>query len=131
MWLSRRRFLATCAAAPLAPSFLQTTRKDGPPLFTISLAQWSLHRTLRAGDLNPLDFAKVTRTTYGLDAVEYVNSFFKVKAEDRAYLADMKRRADDHQVKSLLSEFGGRLDEVQPLDAADSTDNRQSGGAGG
>ena len=72
------------------------------PLFRISLAQWSLHRTLRAGGLDNLDFPRVTRTDYGIDAVEYVNSFFKDKAEDRAYLADLLGRCQDHGVESLL-----------------------------
>ena len=50
--------------------------------FRISLAQWSLHRTLRSGKLDNLDFAKVTRERFGLAAVEYVNGFFKDKACD-------------------------------------------------
>jgi sugar phosphate isomerase/epimerase len=74
----------------------------GDLLFRISLAQWSLHRTLRAGELDNLDFPRVTRSDYGLDAVEYVNTFFKDKAEDGAYLADLKGRCQDHGVRSLL-----------------------------
>lgn len=71
-------------------------------LFQISLAEWSLHRTLWAGQMSNLDFPVVARTDYGLDGVEYVNSFFKDKAQDRQYLADLKQRADDHGVRSLL-----------------------------
>ena len=69
--------------------------------FDISLAQWSLHRTLRSGTLDNLDFAK-TANDYGIHAVEYVNSFFKNKAKDNTYLAEMKKRAGDLGVKSLL-----------------------------
>jgi len=76
--------------------------EGGDLLFRISLAQWSLHRTLRAGELDNLDFPRVTRSDYGLDAVEYVNTFFKDKAEDEAYLADLKGRCQDHGVWSLL-----------------------------
>jgi L-ribulose-5-phosphate 3-epimerase len=72
------------------------------PLFRISLAQWSLHRTLRAGELDNLDFPGVTRTDYGIDAVEYVNTFFKDRVEDREYLGELKRRCQDHGVESLL-----------------------------
>lgn len=75
---------------------------SGDFLFRISLAQWSLHRTLRAGELDNLDFPGVTRTAYGLDAVEYVNIFFRDKAEDEAYLAELKGRCQDHGVRSLL-----------------------------
>ena len=70
--------------------------------FRISLAQWSLHRTLRSGKLDNLDFAKVTRERFGLAAVEYVNAFFKDKACDFDYLGEMKKRADDNGVESLL-----------------------------
>ena len=71
--------------------------------FKISLAQWSLHRTIRdRKELDHLDFAATARNQYGLDAVEYVNQFFMDKAKNMTYLADMKKRADDHGVQSLL-----------------------------
>lgn len=75
--------------------------------FGISLAQWSLHRRLRgrpAGGgpkLDNLDFAREARS-FGIDAVEYVNQFFKDKAEDTKYLSEMKKRAEEHGVTSLL-----------------------------
>lgn len=72
--------------------------------FEISLAQWSLHKRLfgQAGDkLDNLDFAETSKRL-GIEAIEYVNIFFKDKAKDQAYLADMKKRADDNGVKSLL-----------------------------
>ena len=46
------------------------------------------------------------RTT-GSAPIEYVNSFFKDKARDEAYLGDLKRRADHHGVKSLLIMIDG------------------------
>ena len=70
--------------------------------FEISLAQWSLHRSLYSGKLNHLDFAKISKENFGIDAIEYVNSFFFEKAEDKSYLREMKNRADDYGVKSLL-----------------------------
>jgi sugar phosphate isomerase/epimerase len=113
LWLkaiSRRRFLASAAAA-LPAALLSNpisllARSVGPrskePLFRISLAQWSLHRTLNAGEIDPLDFAETARVDYGLDAVEYVNSFFKDKAENERYLRELRTRAYDHGVRSLL-----------------------------
>jgi sugar phosphate isomerase/epimerase len=108
--VSRRKFLKTAAAViPVAAVAKPTTLLAGmsdPPsqdmLFKISLAEWSLHRTLYAGELDNLDFPKTARVDYGLDAIEYVNSFFKDKAEDRGYLKELKGRADDHGVSSLL-----------------------------
>ncbi len=72
------------------------------PLFKISLAEWSLHRTIFGGELDHLDFALVAKKDYGIEAVEYVNQFFKNKAKDLDYLKEMKKRADDEGIKSLL-----------------------------
>ncbi|NIP80119.1 MAG: TIM barrel protein [Gemmatimonadetes bacterium] len=85
---------AGAAAANAAPG--------DPDLFDISLAQWSLHRTLFAGDLDPLDFPAVARDRYGLGAVEYVNQFFRDRARDQAWLARLRRSAEEAGVRSLL-----------------------------
>jgi sugar phosphate isomerase/epimerase len=71
-------------------------------LFELSLAEWSLHRMLHAGELDARDFAPLARREWDFAAVEHVNTFFMDKAEDTAYLDDMKRRADDAGVRSLL-----------------------------
>ena len=68
----------------------------------ISLAEWSLHRMLYSGKLDHLDFCILAREQFDLDAVEYVNSFFFDRAEDFDYLKEMKNRANDHGVSSLL-----------------------------
>ena len=103
---SRRRFLQTtagiAACATLPFSVGRVFAADKQPLFKISLAQWSLNKALFGGKLNNLDFAKVAKEEFGIDAVEYVNQFFKDKAKDESYLADMKQRAADHGVTSVL-----------------------------
>lgn len=70
--------------------------------FNISLAQWSLHRALRSGKMDNLDFAAMARNDFGIDAVEYVSQFFQDKAKDKAYLAEMNKRAEDNGVRNLL-----------------------------
>ena len=70
--------------------------------FKISLAEWSLHRMLYSGELDHLEFCEIAREQFDLDAVEYVNSFFFDKADDFDYLKEMKNRANDHGVSSLL-----------------------------
>lgn len=81
-----------------------TTAVEGAAemFFSISLAQWSLNKAFFGGELDNLDFAAIAKNTYGIDAIEYVNQFFKDKAKDNAYLAEMKKRAADNGVKSLL-----------------------------
>ena len=106
--IHRREFLkqtAVVAAAPIAlgrRSFAHPFENEDKPLFTISLAQWSLHRMLQTGKLDALDFAAFTKNEFSIEAIEYVNSFFKQYAEDEAYLDQLKRRADENGVKNLL-----------------------------
>jgi L-ribulose-5-phosphate 3-epimerase len=93
---------AGLAAAPLAAALAGSARAEEKVPFRISLAQWSLHKTLFAKQLDNLDFPKAAREQFGIEAVEYVNQFFKDKAKDQAYLKDLKQRAKDHGVRSLL-----------------------------
>jgi sugar phosphate isomerase/epimerase len=104
--LDRRQFLALSSAAAtaatcgsLAPLGNGSTVAEP---FKISLAQWSLHKPLFAKEIDPLDFAKVTKEKFGIEAVEYVNQFFKDKAKDEAYLAEMKKRTSDLGVTNVL-----------------------------
>ena len=72
------------------------------PLYKISLAQWSLNNSIFDGDVDNLEFAPMAKEKFGIDAVEYVNQFFKDKANNSNYLRRMKQAADDAGVKSLL-----------------------------
>jgi L-ribulose-5-phosphate 3-epimerase len=108
--MSRRQFsaIAGVAAASLAlPETLFSKRKNqqeekSKETFKISLAQWSLHRTIRANELDNLEFAKTAKDEFGIEAIEYVNQFFMDKGKDNKYLEEMKKRAEDNGVKSLL-----------------------------
>jgi len=114
--MKRRRFLKIAGGAVVlgaassvargqpAPQEGEKPTTRPAPLFSISLAQWSLHRRLRGTAepaLDHLDFAKAARG-HDIDAIEYVNSFFKQRARDEDYLAEMKKRAEDEGVESLL-----------------------------
>lgn len=103
---NRRQFLRTSASAfagmSLASVSSLTWAATAKPKIQISLAQWSLHKILFAGKMDNLDFAKTTKREFGIDGVEYVNAFFKDKAKDLKYLKEMKKRAQDEDVTSLL-----------------------------
>jgi len=110
--IDRREFLQTSAKLAIGATCLgliprQGRAEDKAPLFEISLAQWSLHRALFAKKMDNLDFAKVAKEEYGIQAIEYVNQFFKDKAKDRAYLGELKKRSEDLQVKTLLIMIDG------------------------
>jgi len=106
--LPRRQFLTQsallAAGAALAPV---TFAAEDKPLFEISLAEWSLHKTLFGGKLDNLDFAKTAKEQFGIHAVEFVNQFFKDKAKNADYLAELKKRAGDLGVKLLLIMIDG------------------------
>lgn len=119
--VNRREFLSRAGSATagwmLAGSLPMSGGSGQPdPPFKISLAQWSLHRALRGGSLDHLDFARVARTEFGIEAVEYVNTFFKDKATDAGYLAEMNRRARDHGVYQhlIMIDAEGRLGDPDP-----------------
>jgi len=72
------------------------------PLFKISLAEWSLHKTIFGGQLDNLDFAKTAKNDYGIDAIEFVNQFFNGRAKDTAYLQELQNRVEGEGVRMLL-----------------------------
>ncbi len=105
--LKRRDFLkfgasiaGGLAATGLRGSLFSDIKK--PMVFKISLAEWSLHRTLQRKEIDHLDFYSVAKKEFDISAVEYVNTFFFNKARDATYLKEMKTRADDLSVRSLL-----------------------------
>jgi sugar phosphate isomerase/epimerase len=72
------------------------------PRFKISLAEWSLHRALWEKDISNLDFPRLAKTVYNLDAVEYVSIFFNGKSQDSVYLKQLKDSCTKYGVKSLI-----------------------------
>lgn len=118
---SRRHFLATAAAVaalPAARALAWLPHSQPAPLFKISLAQWSLHRELGGKKLDHLDFAKTAKRDFGIDAIEYVNSFFKDKAKDAAYLKEMNTRAAGEGVTQWLIMCDGEGQLGDPNEAA-------------
>ncbi|WP_203532666.1 sugar phosphate isomerase/epimerase family protein [Draconibacterium halophilum] len=103
MKTNRRNFLRTTAAATagtmlVSPAFAINAAKSR---YQISLAEWSFNKALFGGEMTNLDFPKVTREL-GIDGVEYVNQFFKDKAKDEKYLAELKKITKNEGVTNVL-----------------------------
>jgi len=99
--MERRTFVLQAALAATAmPAMLHRASAAVP--FRISLAQWSFHKALFAKQMDHLDFARIARRDYGIEAIEYVNIFFKDRATDTAYLAEMNTRAKGEGVYQHL-----------------------------
>jgi L-ribulose-5-phosphate 3-epimerase len=93
---SRRQFIAqTAVAAAALCSGCARLAPAKPPLFKISLAEWSLHRELFAKKIDHMDFPRISKEEFEIDAIELVNQFFKDKAKDQKYLAEFKKRCAD------------------------------------
>lgn len=146
--MTRREFLRSSAAAALAPLAPVTLREGHqPPRFKIGLNQWSLFTgyvgdtsaadwweifakllatdpaKVLKGPLDPMDFPRLTRETYGLDAIELEASLYYSHVKDPAYFKAFRRRCDDHGVKCLFvsNAYGGNLaalDGRKPADIA-------------
>lgn len=120
--LDRRRFLKQAGGVAAGVALVQQSslavlgaaKKE--PMYKISLAEWSLHNALQTGKLDNLDFAKTARG-FGINAIEYVNSFFKDKAEATDYLGQLKTRAEDLGVTTLLIMIDGEGNLGDPDDA--------------
>jgi len=107
---TRREFLQTTGAVAaglgLSNLALPTFAAEEKPLYRISLAEWSLHKTLFGGKMNNVDFPKATKD-FGIEAVEWVNQFWKDKARDQKYLAELKQRTADVGVANVLIMIDG------------------------
>lgn len=108
----------------------QGTGGAAEPWFRISLAQWSLHRTLegpgRPDGLTNLEFPAFTKRTFGIEAIEYVNRFFRTvdaggevtdRAHDFGYLRELDAECKDAGVRSLLIMVDGEGSLADPDDA--------------
>jgi len=106
---SRRQFLQQSILAGAAfsvPAFdllgYMHPESQIPDAPKISLAQWSLHRSLRKGELKAEEFPLIAKALFGIQAVEYVNEFYTAELENQAFWQQLRRRAESEGVKNLL-----------------------------
>ena len=132
MKTTRRKFIANVSIAaaglttiPLLSKLSDATGSGNELFFKISLAQWSLNNTFFGtnmgagmlyfrnppdpsegkplpGEKDPLDFPVIARQDFGIEGIEYVNTFFMSRARDEKYLTELKKRCDDNGVRSVL-----------------------------
>jgi L-ribulose-5-phosphate 3-epimerase len=112
--ISRRQFVSRCAkatagiGAALAAPGIAGAASGRIGEYKISLAGWSVHRRFYAGEFKLLDFPKVAREEFDIEAIELVNTFFL--SPQYRYLQDLNKRAADHNVKILLIMCDGEGD---------------------
>ena len=134
--INRRDFVkvsgGAAAAAGLSSMGMPAVGAAAEPLYKISLAEWSINKPLFGGQMQHLDFAKIAKGV-GIDAIEYVNQFFKDKAKDAAYLAEMNTRAKGEGVTQVLimCDGEGNLGDSGCREAADGGREPPQVGRGG
>ena len=109
--MNRRKFLNQTSIATLVAATGLTScnsEKDRSKVMErnmgleISLAQWSLNEAFFSKDLDPNEFAYISRSSFGISAIEYVNQFYIDHGSDEKFWIEMKRKADQEGVRSLL-----------------------------
>lgn len=118
MKTSRRSFLTMAAGVVAAPMSSRLVAAEAEPAFKISLAQWSLHKALFAKQMKNTDFPVMAKKDFGIDGVEWVNQFWKDKATDAAYVAELKKICEGEGVTSVLIMCDGEGHLGDPDDAA-------------
>ncbi len=109
---NRRSFFRTCFKSGLGLAVvpqlsLQSKASSVSPAFgessfQISLAEWSVREWLNSDKISNLEFPVTAKEVFGIEAVEYVSSFFRGKETDAAYLKELKQRCVDINVRNVL-----------------------------
>lgn len=129
---SRRTFIrnvsgitAGMTTLGMVPGLLNACTGAGKIFFSISLAQWSLHRYFKRwtsegytdGEADPLDFASIARNEFGIEGLEYVNTFYYEKINETGYLSQLKNRSESEGMKNQLIMVDAEGDLGDPDDA--------------
>ena len=123
MKTNRRSFIKQAAGVAAGLSFMPTVFAEVTKdklFFDISLAEWSLHKALFAKKITNLDFPGIARKDFDISIVEYVNQFFKDKAQDKTYLNDLLTRCKDNGISNHLIMIDGEGNLAAP-DTAERT----------
>jgi sugar phosphate isomerase/epimerase len=102
--LTRREMILAAAAVvvggAVAPRLLAIQPEK--PLYQISCTEYSLHKTIAAGELDHQDYAPFIRKTFDMDAVEYWSGPWAARVTDKEYVLETRKKADDADVKGLV-----------------------------
>ena len=131
--MKRRRFVKNTAAAGMGLSVLgiygcKQDKKEGTeegegeavaaePFFKLSLAQWSVHRMIREGKLDPYAFASKA-AEWGFSGLEYVSQLYDKELGEADYSAEAmaafvdrsNAEAEKHGLANVLIMIDGQGD---------------------
>jgi sugar phosphate isomerase/epimerase len=100
-------FIICLASMALASCKNEAAKTETPKAeLKLSLAEWSLHKTLFDGKMVNMQFAAKAKEL-GFTGIEYVNQFFKDKAENTAYLDSLNAAAKAAGITQVLIMIDG------------------------
>ncbi|HRG22464.1 MAG TPA: sugar phosphate isomerase/epimerase family protein [Saprospiraceae bacterium] len=100
-------FIICLASMALASCKNEAAKTEAPKAeLKLSLAEWSLHKTLFDGKMVNMQFAAKAKEL-GFTGIEYVNQFFKDKAENTAYLDSLNAAAKAAGITQVLIMIDG------------------------
>ncbi|MFL2603138.1 MAG: sugar phosphate isomerase/epimerase family protein [Flavobacteriaceae bacterium] len=91
----------------LTPLEILSATTNNKDQLKISLAQWSLNKAIKSGELSPLDFAKKARS-FDIDAIEYVSGLYTNHTDTLKKISMQKlskellKRSDDYGIDNVL-----------------------------
>ena len=91
----------------LTPLEILSATSNNKDQLKISLAQWSLNKAIKSGELSPLDFAKKARS-FDIDAIEYVSGLYTNhtdilnKISMQKLSKELLKRSDDYGIDNVL-----------------------------
>ena len=91
----------------LTPLEILSATTNNKDQLKISLAQWSLNKAIKSGELSPLDFAKKARS-FDIDAIEYVSGLYTnhtdilKKISMQKLSKELLKRSDDYGIDNVL-----------------------------
>mgnify|MGYP005705061165 FL=1 len=108
--MKRRNFAKLTALSSLigfAPTQIFSKSLNKESDIKISLAQWSLNKAIKSGDLSPLDFAKKAKSLE-IDAIEYVSGLYTEHTDTLQRMSmnklgkELLKRSKDYEVDNVL-----------------------------
>jgi len=118
--MNRKKFLSNLTFAGIGISSIgitacgnqskknTTSSSSKVPFFKISLAQWSINKMIKNGDISPYDFARLGKK-WGFEGLEFVNTLYDdvMKASDKSlalkkFIVQNNQLANQYDIKNLL-----------------------------
>ena len=119
--MKRKEFIKLASASALGISSLgyMSLQKPKELFFKLSLAQWSLHKNIKYGDMDPYEFAQVAKS-FNFSGIEYVTALYdnvmKVRDGDMSkaitfWARKNKKLAEINDINNVLI----MIDEIEGL----------------